>query len=362
MIEDLKKGLEKKYNGIRYSNLLKDKEWWFTISPKSFRSILYLMLIDKGHGNIRILKINSEEQLLGILPRKEGVYLSGQYDLYFFIDNHEVLNVRYLTDKGYIERNVSSNVLESIEISDYVFIRTTGDLIDNLLTMEAYLGGDFSEKEKKFSLSLIQKGNNFVAYKVQNEWHFAPSRFVGYKDNNIHKYPNTENRTISSIDKIAKCKLCFDLKLEEAYKEYCELLSIEPSQSKRQYWHFDFTGTSFEELANKNGKEYCEGRILERKHKRKERNRKLVEDAKNKFKSEHEGQVFCEICGFNFMDIYGVDYIELHHLKAIKDMEEDEATRLDDICLVCPNCHRVIHRKYPYLDIKEVFELINRNK
>lgn len=54
MLEKLIGDLKQKYKGIRYSNLLKDREWWFTISPESFNTTLYLMLIDKSSANIRI--------------------------------------------------------------------------------------------------------------------------------------------------------------------------------------------------------------------------------------------------------------------------------------------------------------------
>lgn len=367
MLEKLIGDLKQKYKGIRYSNLLKDREWWFTISPESFNTTLYLMLIDKSSANIRILKIKTTEQFVGILPRKEGVYLSGQYDLYFSIDKKGVLKVRYLTSSGYVESDVSMNVLEFIEIEKYLFtnspvIETLEDLIDNLLTIEAYLGGDYSEEERKFAMYLIQRGHNFVAYKVQSEWHFAPSRFVGYKDNNMYKHLNNDSKdgkeTTPIINGIAKKELCFDPILEKAYIEYCELLNIELHHNKRQYWFFDFTDTSFEKLANKHENRYQEGRLIERRHKKRERNRKLVEEAKRRFRNKHNGQIYCEICGFNFMSTYDIDYIEVHHLKALMDMEEGDVTSLDDVCLVCSNCHRVIHSQYPFLTMDQVTKLI----
>ena len=63
MLEKLIGDLKQKYKGIRYSNLLKDREWWFTISPESFNTTLYLMLIDKSSANIRILKIKTTEDI-----------------------------------------------------------------------------------------------------------------------------------------------------------------------------------------------------------------------------------------------------------------------------------------------------------
>ena len=35
------------------------------------------------------------------------------------------------------------------------------------------------------------------------------------------------------------------------------------------------------------------------------------------------------------------------------------STRLEDLCLLCSNCHRMIHRKTPWLSLKELKKLIN---
>ena len=88
--------------------------------------------------------------------------------------------------------------------------------------------------------------------------------------------------------------------------------------------------------------------------KRQEKTSHLVPEMKH----EHNGQIYCEICGFNFMSTYDIDYIEVHHLKALMDMEEGDVTSLDDVCLVCSNCHRVIHSQYPFLTINQVTKLI----
>lgn len=123
---------------------------------------------------------------------------------------------------------------------------------------------------------------------------------------------------------------------------------------------FNFTGTSFEKLINT--KEYKEGRIFYAKHKRRERKRKLVEDAKVQFRAKNDNKLFCEVCSFNFLETYGIDYIEVHHIKAIAEMKDDEVTKVEDVRLVCPNCHRIIHSKTPHFTINEVKKIIEKNK
>lgn len=365
-MNELIKKVQQKYKGVRYSNLVKGRnnEWWFTISPKDFiNSTLSLMLIHKLYKKIFVLKINTKDQLKGIIPRKGDVHLSGQYDLYFILENNS-LNIKYLTNKGHIIEKITSNIVELIEFSEFELIENLDDLKDNLLILESYLDLEYSEREQNFAYSLIQNGKNLVAYKIQNEYHFAPSRFIGYKLNNIDKHNKNELKdgrdTTPVINKLNDEKLSFNEDLENAYISYCNSLGIDIYHNKRQYWMFNFTGTSFEKLINT--KEYKEGRIFYAKHKRRERNRKLVEDAKNRFRAKNDNRLFCEICSFNFQEIYGIDYIEVHHRKAIADMKDDEVTNVEDVSLVCPNCHRIIHSKTPHFTINEVKKIIEKNK
>jgi len=56
----------------------------------------------------------------------------------------------------------------------------------------------------------------------------------------------------------------------------------------------------------------------------------------------------CEICGFDFAERYGefARYcLEVHHLKLISSAEKrGRTTTLDDLLVVCPNCHRALHQ------------------
>ena len=57
----------------------------------------------------------------------------------------------------------------------------------------------------------------------------------------------------------------------------------------------------------------------------------------------------CEVpkCGFEFEAVYGElgrDYAQVHHLKPLSDRTKPSQTRLDDLVIVCANCHAMIHR------------------
>lgn len=56
--------------------------------------------------------------------------------------------------------------------------------------------------------------------------------------------------------------------------------------------------------------------------------------------------IACEVCAFNFGEKYGPrgeGYIEVHHATPLHVTGRVE-TALDDLVLLCSNCHRIIHR------------------
>ncbi len=82
--------------------------------------------------------------------------------------------------------------------------------------------------------------------------------------------------------------------------------------------HFIFTNQLVDQFPEDEEKEYSEGRIAYRKHKMRERNPKVIKQAKEQFMKKNNGRLYCEACGFDFYEIYGergIDFIEGHHTK-----------------------------------------------
>jgi hypothetical protein len=66
----------------------------------------------------------------------------------------------------------------------------------------------------------------------------------------------------------------------------------------------------------------------------------------------------CEVCGFDFSTKYreiGDGFCEVHHLIPLAKGEQD--VRLDDLAIVCANCHRMAHRGKPVLTLEKLREL-----
>jgi HNH endonuclease len=108
--------------------------------------------------------------------------------------------------------------------------------------------------------------------------------------------------------------------------------------------------------------EFPEGRELFLKHRARERNRAVVELAKSLFLRKH-GRFFCQACGFDFERTYGDlgrGFIEAHHTIPVSELSAGSTTRANEIALICPNCHRMLHRKRPWLPVDELQTLLNR--
>ncbi|QCP51635.1 HNH endonuclease [Trinickia violacea] len=105
-----------------------------------------------------------------------------------------------------------------------------------------------------------------------------------------------------------------------------------------------------------------EGRILTRLHRVRERSRKLVEQAKTAALKKH-GRLFCEACGFDFREKYGPigeGLIDVHHTKPVHTLTEGDTTKLEDLALLCSNCHRVVHSSRRWLSVEQVSDLVRR--
>lgn len=70
--------------------------------------------------------------------------------------------------------------------------------------------------------------------------------------------------------------------------------------------------------------------------------------------------IACEVCGFDFEKVYGErgrDYCEIHHRVPLHESGPTK-TRLEDLAVLCANCHRMIHRGVPWLTVEALIQVI----
>lgn len=139
-------------------------------------------------------------------------------------------------------------------------------------------------------------------------------------------------------------------------------LTSESAQILEQVWYDDeYTPEDIQDYLelSEDDKAYNEGKLIVRTLRERQRNRNLVEDAKARFKALH-GSLYCEGCGFNFEDTYGVDYIEAHHIEQMASYDGERETSIGDLVMLCSNCHRMVHTRTPPLTLAELQRLIRK--
>jgi hypothetical protein len=90
---------------------------------------------------------------------------------------------------------------------------------------------------------------------------------------------------------------------------------------------------------------------------RRQRAQGLVDEKKKQAKRRSGGALRCEACLFDFLEAYGTlgeDFCEVHHLTPLSRHESTTDTSLDELAILCSNCHRMIHRREPILTVMEL--------
>jgi 5-methylcytosine-specific restriction protein A len=105
---------------------------------------------------------------------------------------------------------------------------------------------------------------------------------------------------------------------------------------------------------------FPEGQLLTRLHLTRERNRALVLRKREQVLAA-TGCLACEACAFDFARVYGSlgeGFAECHHVVPLTELPGRRVTRLDDLAIVCANCHRILHRARPLMTVLELRALV----
>lgn len=93
-----------------------------------------------------------------------------------------------------------------------------------------------------------------------------------------------------------------------------------------------------------------------------ERCRSLVEKKKEQAFRKF-GELRCEACKFRFSEMYGQrgdGIIEVHHnKKPLHKYDGFETTNINDLALICANCHRIAHATKDWMTVEQVTRLID---
>ena len=255
------------------------------------------------------------------------------------------------------------------------WFHTKGDLIDSL---RITYGTESNYVKNGLALwqfcNEIQIGDKIVA-KVDNKVWFGDvisDYFYNFHRDYKHvRYVNWNQKGITLSDFTASKDICQSIEkvieegtvnlFDEVYEPYFQ----EVGSDLDDLMITEIAVTDKDGLNNEADIEYSEGRKYHISHLIRERNYKVIKQAKIQFMKKH-GKLFCEVCNINFSKVYGNrgnNFIEGHHRKLVSEMNEGDKTKAEDIAILCSNCHRMIHRK-PIITVEELAKIFKeqRNK
>lgn len=103
-----------------------------------------------------------------------------------------------------------------------------------------------------------------------------------------------------------------------------------------------------------------EGAVIYKLHKYREIDTKIIKKKKEKM-FLRLGKLPCEACTFDFFQKYGElghKYIGCHYRTPLAEFSSTTRTSLDDLALVCSNCHRMLHRKVDALSMEGLRKIL----
>lgn len=118
------------------------------------------------------------------------------------------------------------------------FVRTSDQLVENLRTFDSYRRSP-DEEVRAYYARILRAGRQFVAGRLDGEYVFAPSRFVGYEGcTRLRHTAATDKhgtRTTNAINSILG-KSAPSARLEERYSERCASVGVTPYDIPHAYW------------------------------------------------------------------------------------------------------------------------------
>ena len=106
---------------------------------------------------------------------------------------------------------------------------------------------------------------------------------------------------------------------------------------------------------------FPEGKEKYKIHRTLERDSSIGKKAKES-RMDTVGELRCDVCQFSFSDKYGelgAGFIEAHHTIPVSQLKGNRKTNINEMALVCSNCHRMLHSGKELLSITELKKIVN---
>lgn len=280
-------------------------------------------------------------------------------------DFHSLLKIRHFTiylkiptekrqyiSEHYTTHYISRNSLGKLKAGDVLWIV---NVHEGQLFLLGRLQVEILVDDEAIAMRLLEEMPEVVGewYAIANKYDVEPMRLlnVSHLINDLQFVSDTSPKLDAVDDMILSPQQLRPMR--EITTESAELLAdvwYNKSESIQ-----DILEISEDDTA------YSEGKMVVRTVRERQRSRTLVNTAKAKFRAEHDGQLFCEVCGFDFDQFYGIDYIEAHHTEPIATLDNEIKNSVDALVMLCANCHRATHTRTPPYSVEELQQLMKKD-
>jgi HNH endonuclease len=239
-----------------------------------------------------------------------------------------------------------------------MFVETLSDIEKNVDTLIDAIHSN-SEDRQRFA-DWVKAGAVFYPYQFGRVIAFAPSRFIGYKNNSREQHERfvangtaDGKDTNSRISKIVGSKNLPDERLELAFQRYCSLIGVQPFDKKRTYWTnarivhaFNSQFSAIDDIDEANsGNESPEYKLRMAGT--------YVRDPEVRRQVLSRANGICEYGGCStFKKENGQFYLEAHH---VISLSEQGADKLSNVIALCPNHHREAHFGEQWQSLQDEF-------
>ena len=139
-----------------------------------------------------------------------------------------------MNKSGQSEKNFNFAKIYKME-----FVQDKEEVFDNVeLFLEGLEVG--TEDDKKRSIQLIKKSKTFLVIDADEVMVFAPSTFIGIKENNIQQFTGKllEHETNPILTKLFGSTPKIDKTLDELFLDFCDEIEVNRNDVgiSREYW------------------------------------------------------------------------------------------------------------------------------
>ena len=131
------------------------------------------------------------------------------------------------------------------------FIENVDQIIENIKSFENYLNSEDSY-EQDFARDLVKKGRSMIIYKVNGQNHFAPIKYMGFRNNTKTAHIDNENKetrdAAPAIQSVLGKPFTHEA-IEKEFNEYAANFKGNTLKSKRKYWRVRGDDNKYYDLA-----------------------------------------------------------------------------------------------------------------